>query len=105
MNGNKFYYYDEKNDLAEYLERDEDTIAVWINPYLTLLFPRDKDLALKNVIGFQIQGMNILLENAEKQSATPLTENQKKQIEKLFMEGGWKYSIGNDGDKIWSKEK
>jgi hypothetical protein len=102
---NKFYYYDEKNDLVEYLESDESVFAVWVNPYLTLMFPHGcAELNPKNAIGFQINGMKHLLSKAKEQADAPLTEEQEKRMEKVFTESGWKSSVNEDGEKIWSLE-
>lgn len=105
MKQNKFYYYDEKNDLTEYLEGNECTTARWVNPYLTLMFPMGcTELTPDNIIGFQLNEMKHLLNKAEEQASTPLTAEQEKQFEEGLMELGWKYSIDKNGDRIWNKE-
>ncbi len=87
----KFYYYDEDNDLTEYIEGSKGSVASWINPYLTLLFPHDcTELVPKNIIGFRIHEMRHLLRKAEEQSKIPLTPKQEAEIDKMFKEAGWK---------------
>ena len=104
MKENKFYYYDEENDLTEYVEGDKSTFAVCVNRYLTLIFPHGcTDLTPKNAVGFQINGMRHILHKAEEQASIPLTEEQEKQMEEVFTESGWKSSVNEDGEKIWSK--
>lgn len=104
MKENKFYYYDDKNDLTEYAEGNESTFAVWVNQYLTLMFPHGcTELIPKNAVGFQLNGMKHLLSKAEEQAGIPLTSEQEKHMEEVFTELGWKYSVNEDGEKIWSK--
>ena len=104
MKKDKFYYYDEENDLTEYADGNESTFAVWVNPYLTLMFPMDcTELNPKNIVGFQLNGIKHIFRKAEEQAAIPLTLEQEKHIEKVFAESGWKSSVNEDGEKIWSK--
>lgn len=104
MKKNKFYYYDEKNDLLEYMESDKCAVAQWINPYLTLFFPHDcTDCVAKNAIGFQIEGMKHIIHKAEEQASVPLTAEQEAQIEKMFIESGWKVVDDDNEEKKWTK--
>ncbi len=94
-----------KNDLIEYSESDKSVFAVWVNQYLTLMFPHGcKELTPKNSVGFQINGMKHILHKAEEQASIPLTPEQEAWIGKLFTESGWANSIDDNGDKIWNKE-
>jgi hypothetical protein len=47
--------------------------------------------------------MKHLLSKAEEQASIPLTEEQERQMVELFTESGWKYSVNEDGVKIWTK--
>ena len=85
MKTDRFYYYDEENDLTEYVEGREDTYAVWVNPHLTLLFSLENS---EKPVGFQLNGMKHILHKAEEQASTPLTPKQEKQIEEIFIEAG-----------------
>ena len=105
MKKDKFYYYDEKNDLIEYQKGNEDTFAVWVNPYLTLMFPIDcTELIAKNAVGFQINEMKHILHKAEEQASVPLNPEQERHMAELFTESGWTNSVDKDGDKIWTKD-
>jgi hypothetical protein len=81
----KFYYYDEENDFLEYIDGSEDFFAKWINPHLTLLFPHDcTELIPKNIIGFNVMGLQYLIKNAKEQADIPLTPEQRKEIDKML---------------------
>ncbi len=105
MKKNKFYYYDEKNDLIEYTKGNESTFAVWVNPYLTLLFPIDcTELIPNNIVGFQINEMKHILHKAEEQASVPLNPEQERHMTELFTESGWTNSVNENGDTIWTKD-
>jgi len=82
----KFYYYDEKHDLAEYLEGKEDYYAHWVNPYLTLLLKRSNDVSLDDIIGFQIEGIKHFFEKAEEQKKEPLSKEAQKALDIILKE-------------------
>ncbi len=104
MKEDKFYYYDEKNDLLEYIEGNECTFAQWVNPYLTLFFPHDcTECTAKNAVGFQILGMKRIMYKAEEQASVPLTSAQEEQIERMFIESGWKVVEDDSEEKKWTK--
>lgn len=69
------------------------------------MFPHGcKEIIPKNIVGFQINEMRHILHKAEGQDAVPLTAEQEALIEEVFLEAGWKYSIDESRDKIWTKE-
>ena len=104
MKRNKFYYHDTENDLTEYSEGNESTFAVWVNPYLTLMFPHGcEELIPKNIVGFQLNGMRHMLHKAEEQAKIPLTPEEEQHMEKILQEAGFKISVDENGDKIWKK--
>ena len=85
MEKKKIYYYDEKNDLTEYIEGSPDipmTVAHWVNPYLTLLFDIEcEECTIDNIVGFQINEIRHLFHKAEEQASIPLTPEQEKRNE------------------------
>lgn len=95
MKQDKFYYYDDENDLTEYSESNKSAFAVWVNPYLTLMFPHGcTELIPKNAVGFQLNEMKHFLRKAEEQASVPLAPEQEAkmaaEIEKIFKESDWK---------------
>ena len=80
----KFYYYDEKHDLIEYLEGKEDYYAHWVNPYLTLLLKRFHTPSLNDIIGFQILGIKHFFKKTEEQKNIPLDREQEELLKNMF---------------------
>ncbi len=87
----KFYYNDEENDFIEYIEGSEGFFASWVNPHLTLYFSHScTELIPKNIMGFEINGIQYILKKAKEQASVPLTPEQEVNLEKMFKDAGWR---------------
>lgn len=95
MKPKKSYYYDEKNDLLEYLkDGGKGTVGVWAhNPYLVLMFSHDcTEFIPKNIVGFQLQGLKHLIKRAKEQADVPLTPKQEEEMYRGLTDIGWKFA-------------
>jgi hypothetical protein len=80
----KWYHYDKKNDVYEYMEdysEDKDTdYRKVINKYLTLWYSKTND----KVVGFEINGLQELLDKSEEQKNIPLTPEEQERFDDLL---------------------
>jgi hypothetical protein len=103
---NKFYYYDEDNDLLEYIQTDDNYVAKYVNPFLTLLFPAGiKEYTIDKIIGFQLNGLNFLIEKS-KECEKALISVDIEKICDMLEKCGAKISTNKNGNKVigWNKD-
>lgn len=103
---NNMFYYDEENDLMEYMDAGAETpVHSWVNNYLSLMFPIDcKDFVPKNIIGFQINGMKYMIKKAQEQMEEALTPEEIEKLSELLKKCGCIVSVNADGKRICNWE-